>query len=52
MNIGKLNSHIQVSCYFTTLQMLKAGGGKWRFWRLKTVRPLSLVVEDFNFKVV
>jgi hypothetical protein len=52
INIGKLNSHIQVSCYFTTLQMLKAGGGKWRFWKLKTVRLLSLVVEDFNFTVV
>jgi hypothetical protein len=52
INIGKLNSHIQVSCYFTKLQMLRAEGGRWRFWRLKIVRLLSLVLEDFNFKVV
>ena len=52
INIGNLNSHIQVSYYFTTLHMLKDEGGKWRFLRLKTVRLLSLVVEDFKFKVV
>ena len=52
INIGKLNSHIQVSCYFTTLQMLRAEGGRWWFWRLKIVWLFSLVVEGFNFKVV
>jgi hypothetical protein len=52
INIGKLNSHIQVSYYFTTLQILRAEGGRWRFWRLKTVRLFSLVIEGFNFKVV